>query len=147
MPERVERIAIARHFRCRRNQREAAAGVIAHRLQHGIAPRAVDLVCVVHGTIQDKSLIILRYHPRMSSEHARSVTPPVGAALREAKREFRERALRARDALSAEYREAASRAIADRLIALASFIAARTVLVTIPFRSEWDSRQLATHAL
>ena len=73
--------------------------------------------------------------------------PPIGAALREAKRVLRERALAARDALLPAARAAAATAIAGRLIALASYGAARTILITVPFRSEWDSRLLARHAL
>jgi 5-formyltetrahydrofolate cyclo-ligase len=74
-------------------------------------------------------------------------SPPIGAALREAKRGVRERALAARDALTPEQRAAAAHAIAARLTALPSYAAARTILVTFPFRSEWDSRLLARHAL
>jgi len=67
--------------------------------------------------------------------------------LRDAKRAIRERVLAARDGLTAQQREAASEKIAERLIALPSFLEARTVLVTIPFRNEWDSRLLAQCAL
>ena len=55
--------------------------------------------------------------------------------------------LAARDALPPQQREAASAKIAERLIALPSFLAADTVFVTIPFRNEWDSRLLAQRAL
>ena len=71
----------------------------------------------------------------------------VGAALREAKQRARERALEARDALPPEMRADASRRIADVITALASFDAARTVLVTLPFRSEWDARRVVLRAL
>jgi 5-formyltetrahydrofolate cyclo-ligase len=71
----------------------------------------------------------------------------MGAALRDAKRAIRERVLATRDAMPQQQREAASHKIAERLIALPSFLAARTVFVTIPFRNEWDSRLLAQHAL
>ena len=77
-------------------------------------------------------------------------TPPasiVGGALREAKRAARERALAARDALPEPVRAAASLRIADGITSLASFAAARTVLVTLPFRSEWDTRPLFAVAL
>ena len=77
-------------------------------------------------------------------------TPPasiVGGALREAKRAARERALAARDALPEPVRAAASLRIADGITSLASFAAARTVLVTLPFRSEWDTRVVARRAL
>lgn len=72
---------------------------------------------------------------------------PAGAALREAKRGVRERTLAARDALSADIRAAAGRAIAARIVALPSFAAARTLLLTLPFRTEWDSRLVAAQAL
>ena len=71
----------------------------------------------------------------------------MGAALRDAKRAIRERVLATRDALPARQREAASEKIIERLIALPSFLAARTIFVTIPFRNEWDSRLLAERAL
>lgn len=71
----------------------------------------------------------------------------MGTALREAKRAVRDEAQAARDALSTAAREAASRAIADKIIALPSFAAAHAVLVTIPFRSEWNARLVATAAL
>ena len=70
-----------------------------------------------------------------------------GPALREAKRRLRESINAARDAIAPEQRAAASRAIAAGLTALPSFGLARTVLVTMPFRSEWDSRLLASAAL
>ncbi|HEY3178377.1 MAG TPA: 5-formyltetrahydrofolate cyclo-ligase [Casimicrobiaceae bacterium] len=73
--------------------------------------------------------------------------PPIGTALRDAKRAIRERVLAARDALTPRHRDAASRSIADRLAALPSFLSAHTVFVTIPFRNEWDSRLLAESAL
>jgi len=73
--------------------------------------------------------------------------PPVGAALRDAKRGVREQANAARDALQAAVRAAASEAIAATIVALPSFAAARTILVTLPFRSEWDSRLVVARAL
>jgi 5,10-methenyltetrahydrofolate synthetase len=73
--------------------------------------------------------------------------PIAGGALREAKRALRERILRARDALSAELRAEASAAIAKTLAARPDFIAARVVLLTLPFGSEWDSRLLLASVL
>ena len=72
---------------------------------------------------------------------------PVGTALRDAKRAVREQALAARDALSAEARFAASEAIAATIVALPTYAGARTILVTLPFRNEWDSRRIVVHAL
>lgn len=73
--------------------------------------------------------------------------PPVGAALRAAKRSVREQAIAARDAMPVAARAAASAAIAARIVALPSFAAARTMLVTLPFRSEWDTRLVVDRAL
>ena len=73
--------------------------------------------------------------------------PLVGAALRAAKRSVREQAIAARDALPAAARAAASAAIAATIVALPSFAAARTILVTLPFRSEWDTRLVVDRAL
>jgi 5-formyltetrahydrofolate cyclo-ligase len=70
-----------------------------------------------------------------------------GAALREAKLALRRQALAARDRLSADVRAAASAAIAGRIAALPSFAAARTVLLTLAFRSEWDTLPLVRAAL
>jgi 5-formyltetrahydrofolate cyclo-ligase len=70
-----------------------------------------------------------------------------GAALREAKLALRRQALAARDGLPADARAAASAAIADRIAALPSFAGARTVLLTLAFRSEWDTLPLVRAAL
>jgi len=65
------------------------------------------------------------------------------AALREAKQALRATVLAARDAIPAEAHARLSAAIAGRVAALPSFASARGVLMTLPFRSEWDSRGLA----
>jgi 5-formyltetrahydrofolate cyclo-ligase len=65
------------------------------------------------------------------------------AALREAKQALRTSVLAARDALPPESRRRLSESIASRIAALPSYAAARTLLLTLPFRSEWDSRALA----
>ncbi|MDQ2963626.1 MAG: 5-formyltetrahydrofolate cyclo-ligase [Pseudomonadota bacterium] len=67
--------------------------------------------------------------------------------LREAKRSVRERILRARDAMPTHLRTTASAAIAETLSARPDFIAARVVLLTLPFGSEWDTRLLLSAAL
>ena len=67
--------------------------------------------------------------------------------LREAKRDLRERIVALRDGLAADRREAASRAIADRIAALASFDRARAVVLTLPYRSEWNALLLLQRAL
>lgn len=72
---------------------------------------------------------------------------PTGAALREAKRALRERILRERDALPAEARARASAAIVARLEAREDFRAAEIVLLSLAFRSEWETRPLVESAL
>jgi 5-formyltetrahydrofolate cyclo-ligase len=72
---------------------------------------------------------------------------PLGPALHAAKRTVRERVLAARDAWPAAERAAAALAIVERLVALPSFAAARTVQLTLPFGSEWDTLPLVRAAL
>ena len=74
-------------------------------------------------------------------------TELTGTALREAKRALRTRMIAARDALDEAQRATASLSICARVEALPSFAAARVVLVTLPFGSEWDTRPLARAAL
>jgi 5-formyltetrahydrofolate cyclo-ligase len=81
----------------------------------------------------------------MAAESARP--SPVGAPLRDAKQTLRARTLVARDALDLDVRAMASRAIAASIAALPSFASARTVLLNLPFRSEWDTGVLALAAL
>lgn len=65
------------------------------------------------------------------------------AALREAKQALRSTVLAVRDAIPADAHARLSAAIAARFAALPAFVVARSVLMTLPFRSEWDSRELA----
>ena len=88
----------------------------------------------------------MRYHRWMPPE-TDAPAPPTGGALREAKRTLRQRVVTARDALDAGTRSDASAAIAARIAALPSFAAARSILLTLPFRSEWDTRPLIAAAL
>jgi 5-formyltetrahydrofolate cyclo-ligase len=78
-----------------------------------------------------------------------TASPPrvANVGLREAKRSVRERILRARDAMPAHLRIAASTAIAATLSRRHDFIAARVVLLTLPFGSEWDTGLLLSAAL
>lgn len=69
------------------------------------------------------------------------------AEMRDAKRLLRERLMSARDALDPALRARASRAIAARIEALAAYRSARIVLLTLPFRSEWDATLLVRSAL
>jgi 5-formyltetrahydrofolate cyclo-ligase len=63
------------------------------------------------------------------------------------KRRLRNEVLAMRDRLAPEFRARASRAIAARIQALAAYADARVVLLTLPFRSEWDTALVAAHAL
>jgi 5-formyltetrahydrofolate cyclo-ligase len=76
-----------------------------------------------------------------------AISGPQGAALREAKRALRQRVLVARDALPEDTRAAASKIIAERFARRADFASARAILVTLPFRNEWDTRLLVRAAL
>lgn len=69
------------------------------------------------------------------------------ADLREAKRSLRERILLARDALPVATRERYAAAIAAALCAREDFRVARTVLLSLAFRSEWETRPLLRTAL
>lgn len=73
--------------------------------------------------------------------------PPSNAAVLDAKRSLRARILRDRDASPAAERAAASTAIAALLSMRDDFASARTVLLTLPFGSEWDTRSLLAEAL
>ena len=78
----------------------------------------------------------------MTEEPAPPITDP-----REAKRRLRERVLRSRDALPAELRARFGAAITEQLLAREDFRAARTVLLSVAFRSEWETRPLFSAAL
>lgn len=66
---------------------------------------------------------------------------------REAKRSLRERILQARDALPIATRVRYADAIIARLRAREDFQSARTVLLSLAFRSEWETRPLFDAAL
>jgi 5,10-methenyltetrahydrofolate synthetase len=83
----------------------------------------------------------------MPDRAAGTKTELTGTALREAKRTLRTGMIAARDALDEALRATASLSICARVGALPSFAAARVVLVTLPFGSEWDTRPLARAAL
>jgi len=61
---------------------------------------------------------------------------------REAKRNLRERVLRTRDALAPDVRTRLGEAIRVSLGARRDFLSARTVLLSLAFRSEWETRPL-----
>jgi 5-formyltetrahydrofolate cyclo-ligase len=79
--------------------------------------------------------------PRRIPERAAS------AKLLGAKQELRGRILRDRDAKPAEARTAASASIAATLSMRKDFASSTTVLLTLPFGSEWDTRALVAAAL
>ena len=84
----------------------------------------------------------------MTAANAQARSSPV-PALREAKRRLRESHRRPRATRCP--REARARGVASRsrsaLAALPSFARRARVLLTLPFRSEWDTRPLAARAL
>ena len=84
----------------------------------------------------------MRYHGRMASSAA-----PTGPALREAKSTLRAAVMQARDALPLAVRHDGSRRIAARILALDDYAHARSLLLTLPFRSEWDAALIARAAL
>lgn len=67
--------------------------------------------------------------------------------LLDAKRALRARVLGDRDRTPPEVRERASASIAAALCLRDDFLASRTVLLTLPFGSEWDTRTLLAAAL
>jgi len=67
--------------------------------------------------------------------------------LRERKRTLRDSMMASRDAIDADARTEASRAIAARIESLDTYRRAAVVLLTLPFRSEWDAALVAQHAL
>ena len=83
----------------------------------------------------------------MAANPVQSAAALTGTALHEAKRAMRERVIAVRDAIAPAVHAAASQDIAKRLRALPSFAAARCPLLTLPFRSEWDTRSLFAIAL
>ncbi len=83
----------------------------------------------------------------MSSRPPPARDAPQGTALRDAKVALRREMVARRDALDPRVRDAAGGAIVARIVALRSFMAARTVLLTLPFRTEWDTWPLVQAAL
>ena len=67
--------------------------------------------------------------------------------LRDRKQSLRDAILAARDALDPAWRAKASAAIATRIGEAARFADAHVVLLTLPFRSEWDATLVVERAL
>ena len=76
-----------------------------------------------------------------------SAAPQHGTALRDAKLSLRREMLTRRDSLEPGVRASAGAQIVARLRELPSLTAARTLLFTLPFRSEWDTMPLVRAAL
>jgi 5-formyltetrahydrofolate cyclo-ligase len=90
----------------------------------------------------------MRYHPDMAqSRDAGDAKTPQGAALREAKLALRAEIVARRDALPDAFRRSAAMAIAARIGTLPQFTGANTVLLTLPFRSEWNTLPLVHAAI
>ena len=90
----------------------------------------------------------MRYHlPMDASFRGSDDSVPQGVALREAKVALRRQILARRDELTAEFRTAASNAIAARVTQLPEFAAANAVLLTLAYRSEWSTLPLVRAAL
>ena len=88
----------------------------------------------------------MRYHRTMSETPNRADWRP-GIALREAKLAMRRQIMASRDAMPAAERAIASEAIASRIRTLPEFASAQAVLLTLPFRNEWDTLPLVRGAL
>lgn len=89
----------------------------------------------------------MRYHEAMPEPIPAADPHLVGAALRDAKVTLRRRMLGLRDALPADAHARAAAAIAARIAVLPSFTRARVLLLTLAFRSEWDTTPLVLAAL
>lgn len=90
----------------------------------------------------------MRYHLTMSESASGShASEPHGVALREAKLALRRLILARRDAQPAGIHAAASAAITAHIAAHPRFASAEAVLLTLPFRAEWDTRPLVKAAL
>lgn len=68
-------------------------------------------------------------------------------SLRDDKQAVRAQVLALRDALTPQERAHASSIIADRIATMDGFRNARVVLLTLPYRSEWDATLVARHAI
>src|SRR5437879_8564612 len=117
-------IRVAKRFGRGRDRGDAAAATRAHFCDQARAALVMVVVGVLH-SVSRRLLILGERHYRRPSRSARGLryhrrmtaSPPLVAnlGLREAKRSVRERILRARDALPAQLRTAASAAIAATL--------------------------------
>jgi 5-formyltetrahydrofolate cyclo-ligase len=67
--------------------------------------------------------------------------------VRDEKRALRDAVLAAREALDPAWRAQASEAIASRIVGMDGFASADLLLVTLPFRSEWNATLVVARAL
>jgi 5-formyltetrahydrofolate cyclo-ligase len=67
--------------------------------------------------------------------------------LRDEKRALRDAMLAAREALDERWRAQASQAIVTRITRLDAFVNAQVLLLTLPFRSEWNAMLVVERAL
>ena len=89
----------------------------------------------------------LRYHHGMGDGSMHSDAILTGHPLHDAKRALRVTMIAARDAIDVETHRAASLHIAQGICVSAEFAAARSVLLTLPHKSEWDTRPVFVAAL
>lgn len=89
----------------------------------------------------------LRYHRGMGDGAMQSGAILTGHPLHDAKRALRMTMIAARDAIDPETHRAASLHIAAAIGASSAFAAARSVLLTLPHQSEWDTRPVFVAAL
>jgi 5-formyltetrahydrofolate cyclo-ligase len=85
--------------------------------------------------------------PASSTEPRSTLDGAASGELLDVKRELRARILRDRDATPAEDRAIAGASIAATLSMRQDFASSRTLLLTLPFGSEWDTRALLRTAL
>jgi 5-formyltetrahydrofolate cyclo-ligase len=85
--------------------------------------------------------------PASSTEPRSTLDGVASGKLLDAKRELRARILRDRDATPAQDRATASASIAATLSLREDFASSGTVLLTLPFGSEWDTQSLLRAAL
>ena len=157
-PVRVMRVGVADRLGRRRNRGETATGLCAHLRDDTRAALTVVVMGVLHrvsgrnkrGRRHYRLAGLGRLAPRETLYHP-PMTAPRSAATqldpREAKRSLRERVVQARDALPMATRVRYADTIIARVRAREDFQSARTVLLSLAFRSEWETRPLFNAAL
>src|SRR5262249_45551467 len=119
-------------------ERAGARGGSDRRFSWGTFRRSRD-----YRTLSRNAHRSVRYHlPMPNGPSPSSAAPQHGTALRDAKLSLRREMLARRDSLEPGVRASAGAQIVARLRELPSLAAARTLLFTLPFRSEWDTMPL-----